>query len=105
MVEKPALLQKFLLQTKQATHRQHFNDKLIGSDDLDAFTALAGDDEIMGLAVMTKLLLGQAMIPFMVEMEMITFNPERVMTKYMAKLEMTQYIYLQVPILRMAARA
>ena len=33
-----------------------FNDKLIGSDDLDTFTALAGDDEIYGLVEMTKLL-------------------------------------------------
>ena len=26
-----------------------FNDRLVGSDDLDTFTALAGDDEIYGI--------------------------------------------------------
>ena len=65
-----------------------FNDKLVGSDDLDTFTALAGDDEIYGFVEMTKLLLEQEMISYMVVMAMIIFNLATVMIKFTVRLEM-----------------
>ena len=50
----------------------------------------------MGLEATTKSLLELAMILFMVETEMIIFSLVRVMTPYMAKEAMIQFIYRQV---------
>ena len=43
---------------KQAISPTAFNDKLVGSDDVDTFTALAGDDEIYGFGGNDQIIAG-----------------------------------------------
>ena len=58
MVEKQDLLLKCLLADETTNTPTAFNDKLVGSDDLDTFTALAGDDEIYGFGGNDQIIAG-----------------------------------------------
>ena len=64
-----------------------YNDKLVGSDDLDTFTALAGDDEIYGFGGNDQIIAGLEMIPFMAVMGTIIFSQELATIKFMVKEE------------------
>ena len=66
-----------------------FDDKLVGSDDLDN-PLLLQKHEIYGFGGNDRTLPEQETIPFTAEMEMITFNQELAMIKFMVKEAMIQ---------------
>ena len=78
-----------------------FNDKLVGSDDLDTFTGLAGDDEIYGFGGNDQIIAERVTMLFMVGMEMTIFSRALAMIKSMAKVATIRSIYLLVQILKM----
>ena len=78
-----------------------FDDKLVGSDDLDTFTALAGDDEIYGFGGNDQIIAGTGNDPFTVAMGTIISNQGLATTKFMAKVEMIPFISQLGQILRM----
>ena len=69
-----------------------FDDKLVGSDDLDTFTALAGDDEIYGFGGNDQIIAGTGNDTIYGAMETIISNREQATIRYMAKEEVTLYL-------------
>ena len=81
-----------------------FDDKLVGSDDLDTFTALAGDDEIYGFGGNDQIIAGTGNDTIYGGDGDDNIHQALAMTKYMVRVEMIPFIFQREQILKMVAK-